>query len=132
MELKDIFTIFASGFAAFIGAWSKFGIEILKRRMVRKNIARQFTIAPLCEKRVVAEVLKGQIDFDSELIAIESLKARGIITCVCLNIGSLSRYSISPAFLEVITQRKNCRRSKRACNKAVNRVKKFFVRKFFN
>ena len=128
MDLKDIFTIVASGFAAFIGAWSKFGIEILKWRRARKNIARQFTIAPFYEKLVVAKILKGQIDFDAELMSIESLETRGIITCVCLNIGGLSRYSISPIFLEVIAKRNNCRSYKCASNKAVNRIKKFFVR----
>ena len=128
MELKDVFTIVVSGVAAFIGAWSKFGIEILRRRMTRKNIAQQFTIAPFYEKLVVAKILKGQIDFDAELMSIEALKTRGIITCVCLNIGGLSRYSISPIFLELIAKRNNCRSYKCASKKAVNRIKNFFVR----
>lgn len=128
MELKDVFTIVVSGVAAFIGAWSKFGIEILRRRMTRKNIAQQFAVAPFDEKRIVVKILKGQIDFDPDLITVTSLERRGIIFSTVKNYGGQFRYSLTPLFLDIVEKKNRSGHGDTACNKAIDRIKKFFVR----
>lgn len=128
MELKDWISVIAVSITAFLGAWSKFGIEIVKRKLASRDIARQFSLAPYYEKRIVAKILKGQIDLDPDLITVTSLERRGIIFSTVKNYGGQFRYSLTPLFLDIVEKKNRSRHGDTARNKAIDRIKKFFVR----